>query len=31
MKQKHFFYILGEAGKPGTNKPYPGPPGPKGD
>ena len=24
-------HILGEAGKPGTNKPFPGPPGPKGD
>lgn len=25
------YCILGEAGKPGTNKPYPGPPGTKGD
>jgi len=27
--QDHF--ITGEPGKPGTNKPFPGPPGPKGD
>ena len=27
--QHHFF--IGEQGKPGTNKPFPGPPGPKGD
>ena len=26
----HSFFI-GEQGKPGTNKPFPGPPGPKGD
>ena len=24
-------FITGESGKPGTNKPFPGPPGPKGD
>ena len=24
-------FFTGEAGKPGTNKPFPGPPGPKGD
>ena len=24
-------FIAGEPGKPGTNKPFPGPPGPKGD
>ena len=26
-----FFTIAGDPGKPGTNKPLPGPPGPKGD
>ena len=25
------FFLPGEAGKPGENKPFPGPPGPKGD
>ena len=25
------FLLSGDAGKPGTNKPFPGPPGPKGD
>ena len=29
-KLQHSFFI-GEQGKPGTNKPFPGPPGPKGD
>lgn len=29
-KFQHHFSI-GEQGKPGTNKPFPGPPGPKGD
>ena len=28
--QNRYFFI-GERGKPGTNKPFPGPPGPKGD
>ena len=36
LKQLFFFiamfrFIAGEPGKPGTNKPFPGPPGPKGD
>ena len=29
ITENHF--ITGEPGKPGTNKPFPGPPGPKGD
>ena len=28
--EDHFLFV-GEPGKPGTNKPFPGPPGPKGD
>ena len=28
---EHVFLLSGEAGKPGKNKPLPGPPGPKGD
>ncbi len=31
IRLKSFCDILGETGKPGTNKPAPGPPGPKGD